>query len=112
MYTNMSIVDAQRPHPYGDTLSPKRFGAVSSLDPEFFSRVDDFAGELLRGERSAKYSPAWVAASLESSAFAANYRHAGHACQACSMPLPRRRAADAEWRPKDSKAEAFLHQGR
>src|SRR5882672_1296207 len=67
----MAIVDAKRPHPYSDTLSPKRFGAVSSLDPEFFSRVDDFAEELLKGERSAKYSPAWVASSLESSARAA-----------------------------------------
>src|SRR5260370_34404419 len=66
MYTNMAIVDAKRPHPYGDTLSPKRFGTVSSLDPEFFSRVDDFAEELFKGETSAKRSPAEVAAWLES----------------------------------------------
>jgi hypothetical protein len=65
MYTNMAIVDAKRPHPYDDTLNPKRFGAVSSLDPEFFSRVDDFAEELLRGEPGARYSPAWVAAELQ-----------------------------------------------
>lgn len=64
MYTNMPIIDDKLPHPYGDTLSPKRFGAVSSLDPEFFSRVDDFAEALSKGESSAKYSPAWVAASL------------------------------------------------
>ncbi len=61
MYTNMPIVDAKKPHPYGDTPSPKRFGTVSSLDPEFFSRIDDFADELLRGETSARYSPADVA---------------------------------------------------
>lgn len=65
MYTNMAIVDAKRPHPYGDTLSPKRFGTVSPLDPEFFFRIDDFAGQLLSGQPSAKYSPAWVAATLE-----------------------------------------------
>jgi hypothetical protein len=66
MYTNMAIVDAKRPHPYGDTLSPKRFGTVSSLDPEFFSRVDDFAEELFKGETNARRSPAEVAAWLES----------------------------------------------
>jgi hypothetical protein len=71
MYVNMPIVDAKRPHPYGDTLAPKRFGAVSALDPEFFSRVDDFAEELLTEKSSAKYSPVWVASSLESSARAA-----------------------------------------
>jgi hypothetical protein len=65
MYTNMAIVDAKRPHPYGDTLTPKRFGAVSSLDPEFFARIDDFAESLCKGRLDAKYSPAWVAASLE-----------------------------------------------
>lgn len=71
MYTNMAIVDANRPNPYGDTLKPKRFGTVSPLDPEFFSRVDNFADELLAGQAGAKYSPAWVAAALESSAKAA-----------------------------------------
>jgi hypothetical protein len=71
MYTNMAIVSAKRPHPYSDTLSPKRFGAVSPLDPEFFSRIDDFAGDLLKGAPGAKYSPAWVAAVLQASARAA-----------------------------------------
>jgi len=68
MYTNMPIVDAARPHPYGDTPSPKRFGTVGPLDPELFSRVDDFAAELLSGERSGKYSPSDVAAWLEDGA--------------------------------------------
>ena len=61
LYTNMPIVDPKRPHPYGDTLSPKRFGAVSPLDPEFFSRIDDYADELLHGEPSPKCSPGEVA---------------------------------------------------
>jgi len=52
-------------------LTPKRFGAVSPLDPEFFQRVDDFAEQLLKGEASAKLSPTWVATQLESLAFAA-----------------------------------------
>jgi hypothetical protein len=72
MYTNMAIVDAKRPHPYGDTLSPKRFGTVSPLDPEFFARVDDFAEQLAHGESGTKYSPAWVAALLEAEGAAAD----------------------------------------
>jgi hypothetical protein len=71
MYTNMPIVSAKRPHPYGDTLSPKRFGAVSPLDPEFFSRVDDFAQDLLAGRHNPRISPSTVAARLEANANAA-----------------------------------------
>ena len=66
MYTNMPIVNASRGHPYSDTLSPKRFGAVSPLDPEFFLRVDDYATNLVRGETSVKFSPVAVASILES----------------------------------------------
>jgi len=37
MYYNMPIVDAQRPHPYGDTVdSQKRFGAVVLSIPKIF----------------------------------------------------------------------------
>jgi len=65
IYTNMPIVDATKNHLYGDTPAPKVFGAVSSLDPELFSRVNDFAGELLSGQRDGKYSPLEVAKWLE-----------------------------------------------
>jgi hypothetical protein len=68
LYTNMPIVDPHRPHPYFDTPSPKRLGTVSPLDPEFFSGIDEFAEELLRGGVGAKYSPAWVASQLAAAA--------------------------------------------
>jgi hypothetical protein len=68
MYTNMPMVDESRPHPYSDTPSPRLFGTVSPLDPEFFLTVDEFAGELLKGESSGKYSPAWVAQQLDQAA--------------------------------------------
>ncbi|MCU0917011.1 MAG: hypothetical protein MUC88_20980 [Planctomycetes bacterium] len=71
IYTNMPIVDAARPHPYGDTPSPKRFGTVSPLDPQLFLRVDDCADGLLRGEPMAKYSPIEVAQRLDDLADAA-----------------------------------------
>jgi hypothetical protein len=61
IYTNMPIVDEKRPHPYGDTPVPKRFGTVSPLDPELFARIDDFAEELIGGKASGKYSPLEVA---------------------------------------------------
>jgi hypothetical protein len=65
VYTPMPIVDANRPHPYSDSPTPRRLGTVSPLDPEFFLGLDEFAAELLKGERTGKYSPAWVAQQLE-----------------------------------------------
>jgi hypothetical protein len=64
MYANMSIIDATR-SPYTDTPTPKRFGTVSPLDPQLFSRMDDYADELLQGPPGAKYSPIEVAQWLE-----------------------------------------------
>jgi hypothetical protein len=68
MYTNIAIVVETNPQPYSDTPGPRRLGTVSPLDPEFFSGIDEFAGELMAGEGSGKYSPAWVAEQLERSA--------------------------------------------
>ena len=71
MYTNMPIADGARPHPYGDTPSPRRFGTVSPLDPVLFAGVDEFADELMAGRRSGKVSPFEVADWLEQMAGAA-----------------------------------------
>ena len=57
MYVNMSIVEGGAPVPYSDTPRPKRFGTVSPLDPQLFSPVDDYADELLTGERAANTRP-------------------------------------------------------
>src|ERR1017187_9935282 len=47
MYFNMPMVNANRRHPYTDTASPKLFGNVSPLDPEFFSsRSEEHTSEL------------------------------------------------------------------
>jgi hypothetical protein len=64
----MPLVNAGRKHPYGDTPSPKRFGTVSPLDPEFFLGCDEFADELIQGGPSGKYSPIWVANQLDDAA--------------------------------------------
>jgi hypothetical protein len=64
IYTNQSLVEPSKSE-YGDTPSPKVFGNTSPLDPQLFSRINDFADELLKGERSGKYSPVDVAQWLE-----------------------------------------------
>jgi hypothetical protein len=65
------MTDAARPGPYGDTPAPKVFGNVSPLDPQLFYRINDFADDLLQGERSGKYSPVEVAQWIEDYAAAA-----------------------------------------
>lgn len=78
IYTNMPIVDETRGHPYGDTPSPKKFGKVSSLDPELFSSIDEFADELIQRQLSGKFSPLDVANWLEEFCEAAD-RHLAEA---------------------------------
>jgi hypothetical protein len=65
VYLNHSLIDAAHPGPYTDSPAPRVFGTVSPLDPQLFYRVDDFADDLLRGERSGKYTPIEVARWLE-----------------------------------------------
>jgi hypothetical protein len=71
VYLNHSLVDAEHPGPYTDTPVPKVFGTVSPLDPQLFYRINDFADDLLKGERSGKYTPIEVATWLEDYANAA-----------------------------------------
>jgi hypothetical protein len=65
VYWNQSFVDDEHPGPYGDSPSPKVFGNASPLDPQLFSRMSDFAAELLTSERNGKYSPVEVAQWIE-----------------------------------------------
>jgi len=65
IYDNMPIVAGSEKSPYGDTPEPRVFGTVSPLDPQMFSTIAEFAGELLTGTRSGKYSPIEVAVWLE-----------------------------------------------
>jgi hypothetical protein len=71
MYTNHSLIDATHPGPYSDTPVPRVFGNVSALDPQLFSRVNDFADALLGGESGGKYSPIEVAQWIDDYAEAA-----------------------------------------
>ncbi len=70
IYTNQSLVEPSKSE-YTDTAAPRTFGSTSPLDPQLFSRIDEFAGELLASDRSGKYSPIEVAQWLEDLAGAA-----------------------------------------
>jgi hypothetical protein len=72
IYTNMPIVDPARKHPYRDTPEPRRYGTVSSFDPQLFSTIDEFTRDLLSGERNGKQSPLQVAQWLDDCAAAAS----------------------------------------
>jgi len=63
LYTNMPIAVEGRS--FGDTDVPRVFGNVSPLDPQLFSKMNQFAAALLNGETLAKYSPLEVAQWLE-----------------------------------------------
>ncbi len=65
VYTNQPMVDPARRNPYTDSPAPRVFGNVSPFDPQLFSGINDFANELLKGDREGKYSPIEVAQWLE-----------------------------------------------
>jgi hypothetical protein len=65
IYWNQPIVRESPGSPYTDTPSPKTFPNASPLDPELFSRMSDFAEELLGRERTGRYSPVEVAQWVE-----------------------------------------------
>jgi hypothetical protein len=65
MYTNMSIVRDDPPRPYYDAGKRPRFAAVEPFDPQMFSRIDEFADELMSGRPGARYSPLEVAQWLD-----------------------------------------------
>ena len=71
VYTNQSIPDPKNKNPYTDSPSPRVFGNVSPMDPQLFLRINDFAAELIKNERSGKYTPIEAAQWLEDYADAA-----------------------------------------
>ena len=97
-YTNQPLVDPAKSAPYGDTPAPKVFGNTSPLDPQLFSRIGDFADELLKSEPSGKYSPIevakWLEDLCENAAIALH--EAGNDEQKNATPEFRRMAADVK----------------
>jgi hypothetical protein len=84
------MVQEPAPNPYSDSPAPKTFQHVSPLDPQLFSRMTDYAEELIEHEPSGKYSPIQVARWLEEMALAGE----GNLKQAAALTsLDARRAA-------------------
>ena len=96
MYTNQPIADPNLKHPYTDTPSPRLFGNVSPLDPQLFLSMNDFAKEMLQGERSGKYTPIETAQWIEDYAEAAakNLTQAKKVADNLNKPEFRRMAID------------------
>ena len=67
IYVNQSLVDPEA-GPYRDTPRPRVFGNVSPLDPQLFYSINEFADDLLKGERSGRYTPIEVAQWIEDEA--------------------------------------------
>jgi hypothetical protein len=65
IYTNMSVFDPNKFGPYTDTARPRVFNTVSSLDPQLFATVEEFAESLISGKPLGKCTPAEVAQQLE-----------------------------------------------
>jgi len=96
IYLNHSLTDAAHPGPYTDSPAPRVFGAVSPLDPQLFYRMSDFADDLLKGERSGKYTPIEVAGWIEgyAAAAAASLTRGEQKTRAKDQPGYRRLAID------------------
>jgi hypothetical protein len=88
IYDNMPIVLGSERSPYGDTPTPKCFGTVSPLDPQLFSTIVDYTGDLLAGQCNPKYSPIEVAQWLEDFTAASTQALAHARLQATSHTSP------------------------
>lgn len=96
MYLNQPMFDAEHFQPYSDGNLPRVFPNASPFDPQLFSRMNEFADQLLAGERSGKYSPIEVAQWLEDYASEATKALAEFEAKAPSKSRPevRRWAVD------------------
>ncbi|MDB5245934.1 MAG: hypothetical protein JWQ40_328 [Segetibacter sp.] len=96
IYTNHPIADPNIKHPYSDTPAPKVFGNVTPLDPQLFLSINDYAREVLKGERCGKYTPIETAQWIEDYADAAakHLQQAEAKTQNSKSPEFRRMAID------------------
>jgi hypothetical protein len=65
LYTPISILPTAGKPLYSDSPAPHNVGAISPLDPQLFSTIDQHAKDLVSGARNARYSPGEVIALLE-----------------------------------------------
>src|SRR6185437_15531325 len=76
IYSPISILPLKGKLIYSDSPAPHNVSAISPLDPQLFSTIDQHAADLLAGTQNARYSPseviAWLEEMVESSTRALN----------------------------------------
>lgn len=72
LYTPISILPPTGKPLYGDSPAPHNVSAISPLDPQLFSTIDQHAKDLIRGTKNARYSPSEVIGWLETMVSASN----------------------------------------
>ena len=65
LYSPISILPPAGKPLYGDSPAPHNVGAISPLDPQLFSTIEQHAKDLVSGTKNARYSPGEVVALLE-----------------------------------------------
>ena len=65
MFTQQSLLPITGRALYGDSPAPHNVSAISPLDPQLFSTIDQHAKDLVTGKVNARYSPAEVSQWIE-----------------------------------------------
>jgi len=65
LYTPISILPPTGKPLYSDSPAPHNVSAISPLDPQLFSTIDQHAKDIVSGEKNARYSPGEVIEWLE-----------------------------------------------
>jgi hypothetical protein len=65
LYTPVSILPSTGKPLYGDSPAPHNVSAISPLDPQLFSTIDQHAKNLITGTKDARYNPVEVIEWLE-----------------------------------------------
>ena len=82
IYSPISILPLKGKLLYSDSPAPHNVSAISPLDPQLFSTIDQHAADLLAGTPNARYSPseviAWLEEMVESSTRALNAARAAN----------------------------------
>jgi hypothetical protein len=65
LYSPISILPPTGKPLYGDSPAPHNVSAISPLDPQLFSTIDQHAKDLVSGTKNARYSPSEVIEWLE-----------------------------------------------
>ena len=60
LYSPISIIPANGKPLYGDSPAPHNVSAISPLDPQLFSTIDQHAKDLISGAKNARYSPSEI----------------------------------------------------